>query len=57
MSVNFSSKAKACCSREKDRIVSELSRCDSADSADYRHRCYRSVARKSGERSRQCMLS
>jgi len=57
MPANFRSKAKACCSREKDRIVSELSRCDSADSADYRHRCYRSVARKSGERSRQCMLS
>ena len=57
MSSSFRSKAKACGSRERDRIVDELSRCDSSDSPGYRHRCYRSVARKSGERSRQCMLS
>lgn len=57
MPASFRSKAKACCSRERDRIVNELSKCDSGDRAGYRHRCYRSVARKSGERAKQCMLS
>jgi hypothetical protein len=57
MSSTFRSKAKACCSVEKERVSREVARCDSASSADYRHRCYRSVARKSGERSRNCMIS
>ncbi len=57
MSSSFRSKARACCSREKARVSREVARCDSSDSAEYRHRCYRSAARKSGERSRQCILS
>jgi hypothetical protein len=57
MSASFTEKAKSCCSSEKERVTREVARCNSASSDDYRHRCYRSAARKSGERSRQCMIS
>jgi hypothetical protein len=58
METSVSSKARGCCSREKERLVSALDECDRrAKDVKGRHFCYRSAARKSGERSKQCILS
>jgi hypothetical protein len=51
-------RARQCCTREKDRLVKELRKCDSsAQSPEERHQCYRSAAIKSGSNSRQCLIS
>jgi hypothetical protein len=58
METTFSSKARGCCSREKDRLVENLDECDRrAKDVKRRHFCYRAAARKSGQRSKQCMLA
>jgi hypothetical protein len=50
-------KAKLCCSREHERLVGELGTCDHrATSARQRHECYRTAARKSGRRSKKCII-
>ena len=50
--------ARQCCTREKDRLVKELTECDfNAQSLEERHRCYRSAAKSSGRRSRKCLIS
>lgn len=49
-------KAKECCTREYDRLVDELDVCDDeSNTSAERHRCYRIAARKSGDRSRNCI--
>jgi hypothetical protein len=51
-------KAKQCCSHEFDRLKENLSRCDSQfETPAERHRCYRVVAKRSGHRSKKCMLA
>jgi len=57
MSDDFRIKATACCRQERDRIGGELAKCERPGKADYKHRCYRVVARKSGRRAKQCMLA
>jgi uncharacterized protein YifE (UPF0438 family) len=50
--------ARQCCTREKDRLVKVLRGCDNnAQSPEERHRCYRSAAKNSGRRSRECLIS
>jgi hypothetical protein len=50
--------ARKCCTREKDRLVKELSHCDvNAQNPEERHQCYRSAAKNSGRRSRKCLIS
>lgn len=50
--------ARNCCTRERNRLVKELRKCDSsAQSPEERHQCYRSAAMKSGSNSRQCLIS
>jgi len=50
-------KAKRCCSHEHDRLVKNLSTCDSQfETPAERHRCYRVAARRSGRRSKKCIL-
>jgi hypothetical protein len=49
--------ARDCCLKEKKRLVKALKRCDSTSTrAEERHKCYRNSARKSGLRSRQCII-
>lgn len=50
-------KAKKCCSREHDRLVENLSTCDTQfENPAERHRCYRVVAKRSGRRSKKCII-
>ncbi len=58
MAQSFSSAAKACCRIEKDRLVEELRECDyNTSSPEERHLCYRWAARKSGRRSKECLIA
>jgi len=51
-------RARQCCTREKNRLVKELRKCDySAQNPEERHQCYRSAAIKSGAKSRHCLIS
>lgn len=51
-------KAKKCCSKEHDRLMSNLSYCDSQfETPAEKHRCYRVAAKRSGRRSKKCILS
>jgi hypothetical protein len=57
MESEFSEKARKCCSHEHDRLVEKLSSCDSQfETPIKRHRCYRVAARRSGRRSKKCIL-
>ena len=50
--------ARQCCTREKNRLVEELRECDyNSESPEEHHRCYRSAAKKSGYRSKECLIS
>ena len=51
-------KAKQCCSHEHGRLVKNLSVCDrNFENPAERHRCYRVAAKRSGRRSKKCMIS
>jgi hypothetical protein len=50
-------KAKGCCSHEHDRLVENLSTCDSQfKNPAERHRCFRVAARRSDRRSKKCIV-
>jgi hypothetical protein len=50
-------KARDCCLKEKKRLVEALKTCDLwAPGSEERHNCYRNESRKSGRRSRQCLI-
>ncbi|MEH0021839.1 MAG: hypothetical protein V6Z89_19450 [Desulfobacter sp.] len=50
--------AKACCAVEKERLVEELRACDyGSTNLEARHLCYRRVAKESGRRAKQCLIS
>jgi hypothetical protein len=54
---NTKPKGKKCCSAEHDRLVAELDTCDQLyKTPSERHRCARVIARRSGQRAKQCML-
>lgn len=57
METDFDKRAKACCEKEYDRLIDQLDVCDSKykDPSDH-HRCYRLVARRSGRRSKKCVI-
>ncbi|MCG8688043.1 MAG: hypothetical protein MI892_24425 [Desulfobacterales bacterium] len=58
MARSISIKAKACCAREKERLVEELRSCDyDTTSPEERHLCFRWAAKKSGQRAKECMIS
>jgi len=49
--------ARNCCTMEKQAVVSAIRACDFCSESYSDHRsCYRRVAKKSGERSRECMI-
>ncbi len=51
-------KARECCALEKARLVEELRECDyESTSPEERHLCYRWAAKKSGHRSKECLIS
>jgi hypothetical protein len=57
MEGELSEKAKKCCSHEHDRLVEGLSSCDiQFETPDERHRCYRVAAKRSGRRSKKCII-
>jgi hypothetical protein len=57
MSIDYTKRAKQCCTREHKRLVEQLDVCDSrSKTSASRHRCYRTAARRSGSRSRKCMI-
>jgi hypothetical protein len=57
MEDEFLKKAKKCCSHEYDRLKENLFRCDSQfETPAERHRCYRVAAKRSGHRSKKCMV-
>ncbi len=57
MARSVSIKAKACCTLEKDRLVKELRECDyDTSSPEERHLCFRWAAKKSGQRSKACLI-
>ena len=50
--------ARECCLREKDRLKAELQACDDESSSpEERHLCYRWAAKKSGRRSKECLIA
>jgi hypothetical protein len=50
--------AKACCLLEKERLVEELRECDyGSSSPEDWHKCYQWAAKKSGHRSKECLIS
>jgi hypothetical protein len=57
MAAEIKKKEKGCCSSEHDRLVAELETCDQLfqHPAEW-HRCARIIARRSGQRVKQCML-
>lgn len=58
MAGSINIKAKECCAREKQRLVEELRECDyNTTSPEERHLCYRWAAKKSGHRSKECIIS
>lgn len=47
---------RECCHRENERLKLELQSCDlSFPDPKANHRCTRAIARRSGERARQCI--
>lgn len=53
-----SSKARECCSKEKESLMKALEKCEfCADDNEAFHNCYRAAARESGERARACMIA
>jgi len=57
MTGNTEQKDKKCCSTEHDRLVAELDTCDQLFKTPSEwHRCARVIARRSGQRAKQCML-
>ncbi|MCG8566147.1 MAG: hypothetical protein MI747_13800 [Desulfobacterales bacterium] len=51
-------RVKACCTKEKKRLMDELRVCDyGTTSPEERHLCYREAARQSGRRARTCISS
>ena len=58
MARSISVKARACCAREKERLVEELRSCDyDTTSPEERHLCFRWAAKKSGHRAKECLIS
>ncbi|MCG8635228.1 MAG: hypothetical protein MI863_15455 [Desulfobacterales bacterium] len=58
MAKSVSIEAKACCTREKERLVEELRCCDyETTSIEERHECYRWAAKKSGQRAKKCLIT
>ena len=58
MARSINIKAKECCTREKQRLMEELRECDyNTTSPEERHLCYRWAAKKSGHRSKECIIS
>ena len=56
ISIDYTKKAKQCCTCEHDRLVEQSDICDSqSKNPANRHRCYRIAARRSGRRSRKCI--
>ena len=52
------SRAAKCCSMEKKKLMAELEKCNfCSDNYEDFHDCYREAARKSGRRSRACLVS
>jgi hypothetical protein len=50
-------KGRGCCSIEHNRLVAELDTCDEFYKTPSEwHRCARVIARRSGQRAKQCML-
>jgi hypothetical protein len=48
-------KAKACCSKEHDRLKEHLEYCDSPSrTEEQKHHCYRFAAWQSGRRAQNC---
>lgn len=57
MAVEVKKKEKRCCSNEHNRLLAELETCDQLYSHPSEwHRCARVIARRSGQRAKQCML-
>ncbi|MBF0469386.1 MAG: hypothetical protein HQK61_10965 [Desulfamplus sp.] len=54
--IKAKSKAKACCSLEKKRLMNVLKSCDAYSESIERHLCYKKAAKESGRRSKACML-
>jgi len=57
MNTSVNIKAKACCVLEKKRLMEELKVCDNdTTSPEERHLCIRKAARRSGQRSKNCLI-
>lgn len=53
----YKEKAKACCSKEHERLLKNLEVCDRTYSASSEHqRCYQIAARRAGRRSKKCII-
>ena len=58
MARRMSISAKACCVREKERLVEELRSCDyDTTSPEERHLCFKWASKKSGRRAKECLIS
>jgi hypothetical protein len=58
MKKKASKKARQCCAREKEHLVSQLRQCDwCSTSYEALSQCYQAAAREIGERSRACLTT
>jgi hypothetical protein len=56
MTTEIKKKEMRCCAREHERLVAELETCDQLyPHPSEWHRCARVIARRSGQRAKQCM--
>jgi hypothetical protein len=57
MTSQIKPKAKSCCSVEHGRLAAELETCDKLyQHPSEWHRCARVIARRSGQRTKRCLL-
>ena len=57
MAGNTKPKGRKCCATEHNRLVAELDTCDQLyKTFSEWHRCARVMARRSGQRAKQCLL-
>ena len=58
MSISDTSKAAQCCSTEKKHLMKDIEKCDYCSTSwEEHHRCLSVAAKKSGRRSRSCIIS
>lgn len=58
MSNSDNNKAAKCCRNERQRLMQDIAKCDFCSTSwQEHHRCLKAAAKKSGKRSKSCLVS